>query len=147
MRRQFLAMFVLSTSIALAANGCGSSGPQLAKVTGSVTKGGKLQQGVNVAFVPADLKQGSTVGSRTDSDGKFEVLVKPGSYTVALTKMVDKNGKVPKDSENPAEDYVMLEAAGQLRQVLPAKYTSVDSSPFKVDIPAEGKDLPAFDVK
>jgi hypothetical protein len=130
------------------AGGCGKSGGVLeVKVTGSVTQGTKAQDGVLVNFIPADRKQETSKGSRTDADGKFEVMVQPGKYTVVLTRWVDKKGKVPKDSENPLEDYAQLEASGYLKQVLPAKYGDPASSPFKVDIPAEGKELPAFDVK
>jgi len=128
--------------------GCGKSGGVVeVKVTGSVTQSNKAQDGVLVNFIPADPKAESSKGTRTGADGKFEVMVQPGKYTVVLTRWVDKNGKVPKDSENPLEDYAQLEASGYLKQVLPAKYGDPASSPFKVDIPAEGKELPAFDVK
>jgi hypothetical protein len=139
-------MLLFTAVMAPITSGCGGSGVNEVKVTGSVTQNRKVQQGVNVSFIPAD-SSATSKGIRTDADGKFEVMMSPGKYTVLLSKMVDKKGKVPKDSENAAEDYAQLEAAGELRQVFPAKYTSVASSPLKVDIPAEGKDLPAFDVK
>jgi hypothetical protein len=64
-----------------------------------------------------------------------------------MTRMVDKKGNVPPESENPTEDYTQLEASGLLKNGLPAKLSSPTTTPFKVDIPAEGKDLPAFEVK
>jgi hypothetical protein len=131
-------------ALSLMASGCGEEG---AKVTGSVTKDGKAQEGVSVSFITQDKEKGASKGTRTNAEGKFELKMKPGHYTVILAKWVDKNGKVPKDSDDPNEDFAQLEASGKLRQVLPSKFTETESSPFNVEIPATGKQLPPFDVK
>lgn len=143
---RFVAIVVLCGGVALA--GCGgNAGPDGVKVTGSVTKDGKGQAGTNVSFIAADQTKGESRGVKTDADGKFELKLRPGAYSVTLTRMVDKKGNVPPESENPAEDYTQLEASGLLKNAFPAKLSSPTTTPFKVDIPAEGKDLPPFEVK
>ena len=117
------------------------------KVTGSVTKDGKSQEGVLVGFLTSDTKKGSSNATKTDASGKFQVLLKPGNYSVTISKFVDKSGNVPKDSDDPKMDFTQLEAAGKLRQVMPEPYLNATTSPIKVDIPNEGKDLPPFEVK
>ena len=131
---------------AIVLSGCGGNDDEGVKVTGSVVKGSTAEEGVLVNFAPSDPAQGSAKAARTDASGKFEVRVKPGKYVVALTKMVDKKGNIPKESENPAEDLTQLEASGYLRNALPAKYADPTSSPLGVEIPSGGKDLPPFDV-
>jgi hypothetical protein len=141
-RSRFLAGLFVFGSFALLASGCGGAADPGVKVTGSVTKGGKPDAGVKVAFIPDDKAKGTGKGAQTDANGKFELKVPPGQYSVYLTKYVDSKGNVPKDSENPDEDFAQLEASGKLKQVYPE-----DTPPFKVDIPAEGKQLTPFDVK
>jgi hypothetical protein len=143
---RFVAIIILCGASALA--GCGgNAGPDGVKVTGSVTKDGKAQSGVNLSFIAADQTKGESRGAKTDADGKFELKLRPGAYSVAMTRLVDKKGNVPPESEDPAEDYTQLEASGLLKNTFPAKLSSPTTTPFKVDIPAEGKDLPPFEVK
>src|SRR5262245_60564081 len=99
-RKRWLPLFILHPSAfillaALFASGCSSTNE--VEVTGSVTQGGKSQEGVTVGFVPADTTQESTKGTRTNADGKFQLMLKPGRYTVTLSKYVDKRGIVPKE--------------------------------------------------
>jgi hypothetical protein len=140
-RRRLLG--VLLITIALAGSGCGEGGPKGAKVTGSVTMGGAPQGGARLGFIPvSSLEPGAaSTGAVTGEDGKFEVLLLPGKYKVTLSRMVDKGGKVPGDSEDPSQDFAQLEAAGMLRQTFPQEYTSPESTPVSVDIPPEGKAL------
>jgi hypothetical protein len=147
-RSQLIALLALGSAVTLFASGCGGGGgPEGVKVTGSVTKGGKGEEGVNVGFITADPKKGESRGVRTDAQGKFELRVKPGAYTVTLTKLVDKKGNVPKESEVPTEDYTQLEASGYLRHAYPDTYADVARSPYKVEIPEGGKELAPFEVK
>src|SRR5262245_59113362 len=143
--RHVCAMVLVCAAFVLLASGCGPVVKGV-KVTGSVTQGGKPQEGVTVGFGPADPK-GEAKAARTDAEGKFVLRMEPGKYTVTLTKFVDKKGNVPKESDNPTEDFTQLEASGYLRQVLPATYTNPGTSPFKVEIPSGGKDLEPFDLK
>jgi hypothetical protein len=143
---RLLAAAMLCGAVSLV--GCGgNAGPDGVKVTGSVTKDGKAQSGVNVGFIAADQTKGESRGVKTNAEGKFELKLRPGSYSVTLTRMVDKKGNVPPDSEDPAEDYTQLEASGLLRNAFPPKLAAPTTTPHKVDIPAEGKDLPPFEVK
>jgi hypothetical protein len=139
----------LACTIAMLALGCGGGGggPSGVRVTGSVIKDGKGQSGVSVGFTPADPSKGEARGARTDAEGKFQTNVMPGSYTVTLSRMVDKKGNVPADSDDPTQDYTQLEASGALRNAFPPKYAAPTTSPFKVEIPAGGKELEPFDVK
>jgi len=141
-------MVVLSCAIGLAASGCGGgSGSKEVKVTGSVTQGGKAVDGVKVGFISPDPAKAPSKVATTDAEGKYQLKIMPGKYTVTLTRYLDRSGKVPKDSDNPTEDFTQLEASGYLRQVLPAKYIDPGTSPFKVDIPPEGKALDPFTVE
>jgi hypothetical protein len=148
-RSQLFALLALFSAVVLFASGCGAPpGPEGVKVTGSVTKGGKGEEGVNVGFITSDLKKGESRGVRTDAQGKFELRIKPGSYTVTLTKLVDKKGNVPKESEVPTEDYTQLEASGYLRHAYSELYADMARSPFKgIEIPEGGKELAPFEVK
>lgn len=145
MRRQFLNAVLGYGMLCLL--GCGGGGEEGAKVTGSVTKDGKAQPGASVSFIPADPTKGDSRGAKTNAEGKFEVHLKPGAYTVTLSRLVDKKGNVPPDSEDPAEDFTQLEATGVLRNAFPPKYADPDASPLKIDVPAGGKELPPFEVK
>jgi len=141
-------MVVLSCAIGLGASGCGGGGASKGvKVTGSVTQGGKAVEGVKVGFISPDPAKAPSKAAMTDAEGQYQLTVVPGKYTVTLIRYLDKSGKVPKESENPAEDFTQLEASGYLRQVLPVKYVDPDTSPFKVDIPPEGKALAPFTVE
>jgi hypothetical protein len=141
-----LALLMLTGTIFIAANGCGSKSETEAKVTGSVVKDGKGLEGVNVGFDAADPK--ASKGTMTDADGKFATTLKPGSYTVVLTRMVDKKGNLPPkvaaDADPALQDISKIQ--GSLRQSLPDKFTNKAISPFKADVPVKGIDLPPFDV-
>ncbi len=146
-QRQFQGLLVLCNVIFLILSGCGGSADNGVKITGSVTMDGKAQDGVVMGFVPSAPQPGTTSkGATTNAEGKFEVKLPPGKYAVILSKKVDKSGKVPGESENPAEDFTQLDASGMLNQVFPEKYTQPTTTPLNVDIPAEDKELPPFEV-
>jgi hypothetical protein len=147
MRSPLVSVFLLFSAVVLFLSGCGGAGDLKVKVTGSVTKDGKPIEGAVVSFMSENDKSNDSKGANTDSQGKFQVLVKPGKYAVTVSKIVDAKGNVPKSSDVPAEDFAQLEAQGKLKQVIPESYLSASTSPFKADIPKEGKDLPPFEVK
>jgi hypothetical protein len=148
MHRQVASALVIGGILALVTSGCGrGGGPTGVKVTGSVVMGGKAQGGTRVGFIPLDLqKMESSRGATTNAEGKFELLVEPGEYAVILSRMVDKNGNVPGESDDPTQDFTQLEASGALRQSFPEKYTDPGFTPLKVQIPPGGTDLPPFEV-
>jgi hypothetical protein len=65
----------MSLLICIAAS-CGKSGPGLAPVKGRVTLDGRPLEMVDIVFQPEDGKSSST--SRTDADGRYELLYKRG---------------------------------------------------------------------
>jgi hypothetical protein len=145
-RRRLLGTFLIV--VILAVGGCGDGGPKGAKVTGSVTMGGAPQGGARLGFIPVNSLEPAvpSTGALAGEDGKFEVVLQPGKYKVTLSRMVDRAGKVPGDSEDPSQDFAQLEASGMLKQSFPPQYTSPESTPVTVDIPPEGKDLGAIVV-
>jgi len=149
MRTKFFGTILLFSAFAAIASGCGGGGaPEGVKVTGSVTKAGKALEGVAVSFNALDKDKGISKEAATDADGKFELKLKPGKYTVTLSKFVDKSGNVPKLSDEAKADYGQLLAAGLLKQTIAPQYANFDTSPFNnIDIPAEGKQLAPFDTK
>jgi len=149
MRRQVLSVLLVSSVIGLISSGCGGDkGPKGVKVTGSVTKDGKALEGTRVSFIPVEGKENaSSRGTITNTDGKFEIKLEPGKYAVVLSRMADKSGKVPGESDDPAQDYTQLEGSGQLRQTMPEKYTDHKQTPLSIEVPPGGKDLPAFEVR
>jgi len=62
--------------------GCGDAGPELASVSGTVTKGGKPLAGVNVTFTPKN--PGPSSGARTDAAGKFILISQSGRSGAAI---------------------------------------------------------------
>jgi hypothetical protein len=58
--------------VACAAVGCGTDGPVLADVTGTVTLDGKPLQGAVVTFAPE--KEGSTSYGMTDAEGNYSLM-------------------------------------------------------------------------
>lgn len=141
-------ILLLYCAFGLGGMGCGGGGPREYKVTGSVISGGQPQPGVNVGFVPLDTSQsGNTRGAKTNIEGKFEVRLRPGSYTVLLTKLVDSKGNVPVITDPEKQDWGQIEANAQFRQAFPPAYNNPSLSPFKAEIKDGDTELPPFDVK
>lgn len=131
--------------------GCSSGALDSAgKVTGSVTLDGKAVAGAMINFVPADSKLRSNTAV-TDDNGAFEVKPHPttkvtlqvGQYNVFIKKMVDRSGKMP-----GPEEATQLEAAGQLKNAIPAWYGPMDEMPpqLKADIKKGDNALPPFQL-
>lgn len=134
---------VLSFSVA----GCSAGGN---KITGSVNLDGKPLADARVEFRPRDNLNVPAADARTDPAGKFEILPRPrsdqilppGEYVVFVRKLVDKTGNVPSD-----EDYGQLEAAGQLINKVPAHYSDSAFPQLTVNIKADTRNLPPFELK
>ena len=140
--------FVVISVAMIATCGCGGARESEAKVTGSVTMGGAPQDGARLGFFPLsnNTPPPPAKGAVTNPDGRFEILLPPGKYKVTLSRMVDRTGKVPGESEDPSQDYAQLEASGMLSQKFPPAYIDTASTPISVEIPPEGKDLEPFAV-
>jgi hypothetical protein len=134
--------------LAVVAAGCSGSG--VGKVTGNVMLDGQPLADAEVAFCPKDNAKLPGSAARTATDGSFQLvadpisgrMLEPGNYVVLITKLVQKNGSVP-----TAEETGMLQAAGALRNSLPAEYGQAPKSPFSVEIKRGANALPPFELK
>jgi len=127
--------------------GCSGGG---GKITGSVTLDGQPLTDARVEFHPSETLNLTVADVRTDQQGHFEVPPRPkgkeglppGKYVVFVRKLVDKKGNVPND-----EEYGQLEAAGQLINKVPERYSSFDSPSLSADVTKDTKELPPFQLK
>jgi hypothetical protein len=149
---------LLPAALALLAAGC--FGSPRSTVKGKVLYNGAPLAGADLEFKPeGDLTLGS-FGGQTDSDGSFEIKVgpgtgmnaRPGRYVVLITKG-KPIGLPPPDAQLSEEERVkaLMEmgpggpgAGGASAGILPARYASAASTPFKVDIVAGTNDLNPF---
>lgn len=103
-------------------------------VTGKATYNGQSLAGAVVTFVN---DAGGTPGAgMSGDDGAYSVRVKPGNYTVTVSKMT---------APAPAKNVSMEEAlsntsapADEPKETLPSKYQNPAESPFKVQVQASG---------
>jgi hypothetical protein len=125
----------------------GCSSPKETSITGSVTLDGQPLPSATVNFHPKDKLADTAATARTDQEGKFTLRRKakaplaPGNYVVTVQKLVDKKGNVPND-----EDYGQLQAAGQLVNKLPARYSDVGARNLTVKVEADTKSLPPIEL-
>lgn len=140
---------VLIGLLGLTVAGC--SGGSGAKITGSVTLDGQPLSDARVEFHPRDNLNLSVAVAQTNQEGKFEILARPkskeilppGEYVVFVRKLVDKSGNVPS-----AEDYGQKEAAGELVNKVPAKYSdrNFPQNLIKVEVKSDTKVLSPFEL-
>jgi hypothetical protein len=89
LRTRFLCRTALGLLVVQAATGCGSSGPEIADVTGKVLKDGKPIAGANVTYFPSS---GRPSYGTSDKDGLYSLDYTEsakgavvGSHTVKVT--------------------------------------------------------------
>jgi hypothetical protein len=140
-----LARNFLALSLVFAAIGCsGSSGP---RITGKVMLDGAPLADAEVLFEKREKEGGSNSGAKTNADGKLQVVTmgKPvvaGTYLVAVSKYVDKKGKVL----DPGE-IQQLRMAGLAKNIVPDKFTNPMTSDLKVELKQGDFEIPPFDLK
>jgi hypothetical protein len=139
-RWAFFPLVLLWVTIGMLTSGCGG-GDAGVKVTGSVTMKSGSPASVVVSFIPSDPKLPNQ-SALTDAGGKFETSLRPGKYSVVLSKKVDASGNVP----GPDVDVGQL-PEDALREAIPTQYTDRASTPLSADIPAGGVDLPPFTIE
>lgn len=130
--------------------GCGSSGPALYNVSGTVTYEGKPVEGASILFTP---QQGRPSMGATDASGKYTISTngKPGvgagTYTVTITKQGGASGgeasaaDMPPAAEHLTEEEMakmqqnmidkMRNASkerGKIKPALPEKYSNPQNS-------------------
>lgn len=129
MRSQFqvgsLPVLILTAAAALTAAGCGSSGPEMARVSGTVTHNGKLVPKGTVSFV-ATQAGGRNATGELDANGSYRLQTEEtndgvllGDYKVAIyshaEEILDYTPKVPIKVE----------------RLIPEKYENPDTSDLK----------------
>lgn len=107
--------------------GCGPSGPERAKVSGSVTYMGKpIAQGT-IRFIPTEDTKGP-VASANIQQGKYEAVTKGG--VVVGTNRVEITAVVPR-KDPMSRDLAAMEGAGV--QYLPTKYNRQSELTVKIE--------------
>jgi hypothetical protein len=132
-----LTSFLLTSVLLVALTGCGSSGPEIAYVTGKVTMDGKPLPNAAVVFVP---ENGRPAGARTDEDGTYVLNFAqgrkgaiPGASTIRIMTFrdadQDENGQpIPGSPET-----------------VPARYNTESTLTFEV-VPKK-KNVANFDLE
>ena len=150
MNRTTMRTFVLSL-VACCLSGCGvEEGPE---IQGKVTLNGQPLPGAEVRFLPADRDPTKPAGIMTTADdGTFAIFpdedtgatLPPGQYVVVISKKVTKaGGNIPQEMR---EDLEQMEAAGMVRETLPARYSQEADTTLTADIKPEPNDF-TFDLK
>jgi hypothetical protein len=161
MMQHLMRKLLLPAALALLVAGC--SGPSVGTVKGKVLYNGEPLGGADLEFKPeTDLALGS-FGGQTDAEGLFKIKIgpgtgmnaRPGRYVVLITKGKGIGLPAP-DAALSEEDRVKaLMQAGPggpgtqgsaAAGILPVKYSSPSSTPFKVDISAGENDLNPFQM-
>lgn len=105
--------------------GCSGGGNE---VNGKVTLDGQPLGQARVSFEPVDPADKLNAAAVTTTDsGEFVIephpgtgeTLKAGKYVVTISRKTDQQGNVP-----PLEDHGQLEAAGMLKETVPAKYSA-----------------------
>lgn len=128
--------------------GCSGGGNS---VKGIVKLDGQPLGKARLSFEPADPKDKLNAAVVTTSDsGEFQIephpstgeTLKAGKYVVNVSRKLDKDGNAP-----PVDQISMLEAAGLLKETVPAKYSAADGkSELKTEI-KPGKNELKFDLE
>ncbi len=149
---------LLPAALALLATGC--SGPAVSTVKGKVLYNGEPLSGADLEFKPEkDLTLGA-FGGQTDAEGRFEIKLgkgtgqnaRPGRFVVLITKGKTLGLPPPDVDLNDEERVKALMAAGPggpgsnpaATGVLPPRYGSAATTPFKVEIATGANDLNPF---
>jgi hypothetical protein len=116
-------------------SGCGSDEPEIVRVTGTVTRGGKPVPGLIVHFQP---EGGRPSWGQTDAQGRFDLDYDPEhrGAKVGKHKVYFEMG-----SAGTSEPGGPVRAASADHREILSKYGSRDASPLTVEIKEEGQDV------
>jgi len=118
--------------------GCSKSGiPGLVPVHGTVFFEGAPLEEATIAFKPAEGTEGARMAiAKTDEQGKFQLMtlnpgdgIKPGTYTVTVTKIIVDVEKAKRVPEHEAQPVIHL---------VPERYTSYQTSGIELTIGPKG---------
>jgi hypothetical protein len=152
---------VFSLSLLVAA-GCGSGGPSLVPVSGTVTLDGKPLEGATITFIPdpSNAKPQTDGGDVTGPGGTFASTYRnraglaPGKYKVVVTKPSDSaaSGQASKlPSEITKSSYMANLAtssgAGAKAAEAPWPYGDGAKTPLSQEVSANGETNLTFGLK
>jgi hypothetical protein len=122
--------------------GCGSGGPELGEVSGTVTKNGEPLPDVLVTFVPVDGGRAST--GKTDENGEYSLMygTEPGAlvgeHQVKVTSTSSGEAKQAVDPEmSSSSDAYMNQAKGGMSQDAYDSAESTESIPERYNTQTE----------
>jgi hypothetical protein len=140
MQKRVIALLSILVLIA----GCGSNGPEMAKVRGIVTLDGKPVEDAAVGFAPQNGDRPAT--GTTDASGQFTLTTFTpgdgavvGTHTVTVSK-IRSSGQQVDASTVPAGSNAMplsgptAPGAIKIQWVVPPKYADPKTSGFTVDV-------------
>ncbi len=135
---------VASCILCLACLGCGSSGPPLGTVSGTVTLDGEPVTNGLVAFTPEAGGRGST--GMTDANGKYELAFVEGpgaligAHKVSVTTVAEAAAAAEMSSDSDAYEQQAMggsasdyDSAATAVDPIPAKYNSASTLTFEVE--------------
>lgn len=135
--------FVAVVLVIGCALGCGESGPDLHRATGSVTYQGEPVVGALVTFT---FGNGEVASGNTDAQGKFAINSIAGKAKVAVSKISASSlSAADVGSMSPTEAMAKMHAGadkkedmGLPKNELPTKYSNSSTSGFEADVKAGG---------
>jgi hypothetical protein len=158
MRR--LTITVVLPALALLAAGCSAGG--VSQVKGKVLYNGEPLSGADLEFKPESNLSLGSFGGQTDAEGRFEIKLgkgtgqnaRPGRFVVLITKGKAMGLPPPDATLNEEERVKALMQAGPggpgsapgAVGILPARYATSATTPFKVEISDGVNDLNPFQM-
>jgi hypothetical protein len=118
--------------------GCGSGGPRVVKVSGTVTRGGKPVEKLFLNFEPA---HGRPSWGVTDKDGHYTLNYerrREGAVTGTHKVWVQIRPASPKEEADLRNGTVKLHP--EIKSIL-EKYGKFETTPLKVEVKDDGKPL------
>jgi hypothetical protein len=146
--------FVRCACIVLAlplAAGCGSN-LKLVPVTGKVTLNGAPLPYKSLMFIPESTEIGIAGGGNTQQDGSYSVIASmpgattdqaglpPGKYRVIVFEpQIPIAADMPVQSSDESDVVVAVTPDTRRRKIeIPSAYTKQETTPFVLEVPAEG---------
>ena len=137
--RPSLMLSLVALSGLTGCGGGGDTGPARFAVTGKLTNGGQPMANIIVSFESAD---GHSAIAITDSEGKYALDAVEGSHVVMLS--IDNSADAG-DADAPGSDdapdgaYGADPSQGDGSDLIPAEWTTTESSPKTVTVSAAGE--------